>query len=209
VYQRVGAASGSSSFDDGSSIPATISHTQVTVTGPNGAVPVRCANCSGGYEELTLGGSVYTAIAHFDATDAGNYTVSVNGDGSRVAVALSVSGVAGDVLGSLVPLVIGGFLVFAAIIWAIILAVTGSRKKPLAAGTPGPTGYPVGYPATVDPAAQPGLADQPAQTPPVEPAVEVPSAVNPPAGWYPNPDNPAEKRWWTGSGWSDIVEKGP
>ncbi|MDA9913106.1 DUF2510 domain-containing protein [Candidatus Nanopelagicales bacterium] len=196
VYERVSTTSGGSSFDSGTSSLATVTTDQISVTGPNGAVPVRCANCSGGYEELTLGGATYTAVAHFDVTDAGNYTVSVNGDGARVAVALSVSGVTGNVLGSLVPFAIGGFLMFVAIIWAIILAVTGGRKEPVTAAGAGAAGYPG--------EAQPVAAEAAAQQ-----ATAVPPTAPPPAGWYPNPDNPAEQRWWTGTGWSDIVEKGP
>ena len=120
----------------------------------------------------------------------------MNGDGARVAVALSVSGVTGNVLGSLVPFAIGGFLMFVAIIWAIILAVTGGRKEPVTAAGVGAAGYPG--------EAQPVAAEAAAQQ-----ATAVPPTAPPPAGWYPNPDNPAEQRWWTGTGWSDIVEKGP
>lgn len=28
-------------------------------------------------------------------------------------------------------------------------------------------------------------------------------ASPPPAGWYPDPENPSGQRWWNGSGWSD------
>jgi hypothetical protein len=194
VYERVGAASSSSSSFESStgSPPTTISSDQVLVTGPSGAVPVRCANCAGGQEELTLGSSVYSAISHFDVTKAGNYTVSVTGDGSRVAVAYSVTGVAGGVFGSLVPFALGGFLVFVAAIWTIILVVTGSRKEIDAAAAHSVT------PTTTYPASTPGA---------VYSAAPAATADQPPAGWYPNPDDPTQRRWWTGSSWSDIIEK--
>ena len=30
----------------------------------------------------------------------------------------------------------------------------------------------------------------------------MPTSPLPPAGWYPNPDNAAELRWWDGKAWS-------
>jgi hypothetical protein len=29
------------------------------------------------------------------------------------------------------------------------------------------------------------------------------TAVQPPAGWYPDPQNPAGQRWWNGQTWAD------
>ncbi|MDQ1575803.1 MAG: hypothetical protein QOH55_953 [Microbacteriaceae bacterium] len=34
----------------------------------------------------------------------------------------------------------------------------------------------------------------------------VPPAAAPTAGWYPDPQNSAQQRWWTGQGWSEHVQ---
>ena len=59
---------------------------------------------------------------------------------------------------------------------------------------------------SLDDIADPAPA-QPATEPhPVHPHVTVESAVPlPPAGWYPDPHDPVNYRWWDGASWTDAV----
>ena len=56
-------------------------------------------------------------------------------------------------------------------------------------------------------AAAPSVAAVPAETETATPADEAADG-QPPAGWYADPANPAQRRYWDGSAWTDHTHEG-
>jgi hypothetical protein len=193
-----GGGSGSGSGSDASR-PTSVANSDVTVAGPMGPVLTRCANCGFGYEELTLGNEVYSAITHFDVRTTGSYTVKVTTDGADVVVNRSVSSLLSGVLPAMTPLGLGGILAIAAIIWLIILLFT-KKSKPRTAGAASSYRNAGSYPnAGSQPITGPVAAAGAAAYSPQQPAV----AATPDPGWYPDPNDSQAQRWWNGSDWTD------
>ncbi len=59
---------------------------------------------------------------------------------------------------------------------------------------------------SLEDAPDPAPAEPEVEPRPVHPHVQVDSvAPLPPAGWYSDPHNPVDYRWWDGSAWTDAV----
>lgn len=195
VSELVGYSLGSGNSPSG--LGFTLDSEDVTVTGPQGPVAVRCANCGFTSEEVSVGNDVFQAVAHFDVRAEGTYTVSVAGDGANVAVTPSVAQIFGSMAPTFIPMGIGGLLVLVAIVWAIIAAFV--KKKPAAVGPTYPGGAGTGYPTADQQVGYPSAATL--APPPTAP-------LGQPPGWYADPADPSQKRWWDGQSWSDQTYRG-
>lgn len=199
-----GGASGSGSGSQAAR-PSTVSNSDVTVTGPQGPVLTRCANCGLGYEELTMNGQVYSAITHFDVRSTGSYTVKVTTDGADVVVNQSVSSMLSGVLPALTPIGIGGLLAFVAMIWLVVLLFTkkGSKRSVQPASS-----YPVagvesvpGNPG-IQPVPGPVSGSVPVAGQSISDAYQPGAPAGPQPGWYLDPNDAQLQRWWSGTAWT-------
>lgn len=213
-----------------SSSEATLSPSDISVVGPDGAaVPVVASALTN--TSVDIGnGDYFTAVAQFDTAASGTYTVAVAPPGIDFAVGPGFSGdqIAG--LGIGVVLLLAAFLSgLVGLVLLIIGLVQRSKSgKQAAVGYGQPA---VGYAGTAYGAAptqpyvapaqtpQPQIFEQPGApeqqpfaapssyepAPPAAPAAPVPppAAALPPAGWYPDPGRPGGQRYWDGQQWTE------
>ncbi len=123
VFQRTGTKTGVGGLSITRLDRPGLQPVDVTVTGPEGPVPVQYARVS---ERLTEGTRVYTSQLEFDVATAGTYTVRVVTAGpSEIVVTRSLSdtyqGAAAYLLGSL----FGGLLV----VLGVVLVIVGSVRR--------------------------------------------------------------------------------
>lgn len=171
-----------------------VAASDVTVTGPAGAVPV--AGLDNLDETFTDSGATFVAVATFTAPTTGQYTVSVGGSGSRVIVAPDMISIGTSFVGALLIPVGLLFGVVGLVLLIVGLVRRSSSRKALAAvAYPGgyPGAYPGGYGATTP-------AGYPTAPPPGAP---LPPPVAPPAGWFPDPERPGGQRYWDGTAWTE------
>lgn len=100
----------------------TVGWRQLTVVGPQGAVPVRCAYCSGS-ETLTVGGTTYRGLVRFTATVPGEYSVTTEARGANLAVSQSVMRTVGTTFATMAWVALGLLLFLAGAIWLLVLLI--------------------------------------------------------------------------------------
>lgn len=149
----------------GQQILVTLDPDQVTVTGPQGSVPVTCVSCGASVTTVNAGQQSYQAVVSFRVADPGTYRIRVVGQGQEIVVGPSVTQTLGSSATAFGLSAIGGLLALAGAIWLIVELVTGGRRK-----APIPT---------------------------------VGAAPETAGGWYPDPDDPDQLRWWDGTQWTE------
>jgi len=214
VYELSGLGSGSGTADD--PLLATVSPSDVTVTGPGGvAVPVKDPGSM--TQTFTNSGKEYFVVATFDPPVTGSYDIAIATEGAEVLVAPSFSAF-GRSLAWVSAIGLGGLLALVGLILLIIgLVRRSSSKRPVAPAAYGAVAHPqaaaplqqqapTAPPVAGDPVAPgQGAASPAAATPPTAPQPVAP--VSPPAGWYPDPGRAGGQRYWDGSAWTEHVSR--
>lgn len=141
----------------------TLRAEDVSVTGAAGTVPTSCAYCAS-RTTVTLGNITYAGVASFTVDQAGEYEITVDGDGQEVVVGPALGATVGKAFLGFALAGMGALFALAGLAWLVVALVTGGDKE------------------TVQ-AAQPAAGVQ--------------------GGWYPDPQDPAQWRWWDGRQWTD------
>lgn len=153
----------------------TIKPEQLLVTGPDGTrLELHCLSCSGPTMGTPLDLEVFDAIADFEATTKGSYSIESTAPSGLLAVANPEKAFTQVFPWMSLLAMIGGGLVLV----GIVLLIVGPP------GTPGTTG---GSPSA-------GIPQQ---------RFPVTANSLPPPGWYPNPYlSDDSQMWWNGSEWT-------
>lgn len=194
VYQA-----GAISPRTGSSEEWTIDWQDITVTGPSGPVATSCVYCSGS-ETLGVGAVTYRGVVRFAAETAGDYSITTETSGSRLAVAQSAFRTVSDTFSALMWMGVGGLLIAAGMVWLVVLLVQylSRPKGPRPAdGQAVPTGGAYPGPPPMDPRLAPptpvgqqpqAQVPQPGYPPPAGQQPTIPSGNSPtPPGSAPTP----------------------
>jgi hypothetical protein len=179
VYELTGHTSGGGGVTFSERRSVTVSPSQVTVTGPDGAV-LQTHGPGFGTETLPRGQDIFTAAVYFTAPASGSYRVQVDSGSAQVVIARSMSSGLSGARPDLVAVTGGSVTLLIGVVLLIVGLVRGRSRRAVAM----PAGAPV---------AAPGQAGR---------AVSVPDAMAAPPGWYADPENPQQWRFWDGRAWA-------
>ncbi len=139
VFQRTGTKTGVAGLSITHLNPPDLQPAEVTVTGPDGGVPVGYTTVS---ETLTEGRAVYTAQLQFDVTSAGTYRVRVDTPApSEVVIARSLTDVYRGAGGWLVGIFLGGLTAVVGVVLVVVGSVRRSRATANPTWRPPPPGW--------------------------------------------------------------------
>jgi hypothetical protein len=176
VYELTGHTSGGGGVTFGDNRSVTVSPSQVTVTGPDGAA-LETHGPGFGTETLTRGHDIFTAAVYFTAPAPGGYRVQVDGASAQVVIARSMSSGLSGARPDLVAVTGGSVALLIGVVLLVVGLVRGRPPRAVA-----PTGL---APSTLAPSAI------------------APAAMVAPPGWYADPENPQQWRFWDGRAWAD------
>jgi hypothetical protein len=145
---------------------------------------------SGTTETLTRDGDAYTGVVAFEVPAKGIYEITIDSTPNEVFVGRDLVDV---LLDSLVWIITGGLAVLM-VLAAVVLLIVGFTRKPkqpmAVVGAYGAPAY--GAPAYGAPAYG-------------APAYGAPAQVAP--GWYLDPYDQSQSRWWDGNSWADATHR--